>query len=397
MAAGRAGAFAIAAGRRLEVERQSDTTDGYAQAAGGPDAARTRSRVREVRREITSGEKRTMTVKLRKLERQVVVITGASSGIGLVTAKLAAKRGAKVVLASRDEVDLRSAIAAIRAAGGTATHVVADVADFDAVQRAGDAAVREYGRIDTWVNNAGVSIYGRIEEVALEDAERLFRTNYWGVVNGSLVALPHLKRDGGALINVGSVLSSTVIPLQGHYAASKHAVKGFTDALRIELEEEGAPVSVTLVQPAAIDTPYPHHAKNYMDVEPTHQPPVYAPDLVAKAILAAAERPERSVKVGGSAKMFTAMETFAPRLGDRFKEKTSFSGSRTDDPPRHADTLHAPRPNDGHERGGYEGHVMESSAYTASRLNKRKVLIGAAALGVGLAFAARRAGDADDS
>ena len=336
-----------------------------------------------------------MGVNLKQLDQQVIVITGASSGIGLVTARLAAKRGARVVLVSRDEVDLRSAADAIHAAGGTATHVVADVADFAALQGAADAAVREYGRIDTWVNNAGVSIYGRIEEVTLADAERLFRTNYWGVVNGSLVALPHLKRNGGALINVGSVLSDTVVPLQGHYGASKHAVKGFTDALRIELDEEKAPVSVTLIQPAAIDTPYPHHAKNYMDVEPTHQPPVYAPELVAKAILAAAERPERSVKVGGGAKMFTTMETFAPRLGDKFKEKTSFSGSRSDDAPRHADTLHAPRPGDGRERGGYEGHVMERSAYTAAKRNRGKVLLGAAALGVGLALVARATGNRD--
>jgi NAD(P)-dependent dehydrogenase (short-subunit alcohol dehydrogenase family) len=335
-------------------------------------------------------------VKLRKLDEQVIVITGATSGIGLATAKMAAERGACVVLVSRDDVDLRSAVRALRAVGGTATHAVADVADFEALRAAAELAVREYGRIDTWVNNAGVSIYGRIEQVTLEDAERLFRTNYWGVVNGTLVALPHLKRDGGALINIGSVLSDTVVPLQGHYSASKHAVKGFTDALRIELEEEGAPVSVTLVEPAAIDTPYPHHARNYMDVEPTHQPPVYAPDLVARSILDAAERRRRTVKVGGGAKMFTTVETLAPRLGDRFKRTTSFSGSRSEHAPRHADTLHAPRPDDGQERGDYEGHVRKSSAYTAATRHSGKVLLGAAALGVGLALVRRASRPSDD-
>jgi len=330
-----------------------------------------------------------MSVKLRKIDDQVIVITGASSGIGLVTARMAAKRGAKVFLVSRDDADLRSAVESIRAEGGEAAYAVADVDDMPALERAADGALREFGRIDTWVNNAGVSIYGRIEEVSLEDAERLFRTNYWGVVKGSLVALHHLKSDGGALINIGSVLSDTAIPLQGHYAASKHAVKGFTDALRIELDEVDAPVSVTLIQPAAIDTPYTHHAENYMDVEPTHQPPVYAPELVAKAILTAAVRPVRDVKVGGSAKMFTTMEAVAPRLGDKFKERTSFSGSRSDEPPRHASTLHAPRRGDADERGGYEGHVMESSAYTAAALNPGRALVGAAVLGLGLTIAAR--------
>lgn len=330
-----------------------------------------------------------MAIHLRKLDQQVLLITGASSGIGLVTAKLAAKRGARVVLVSRDDEDLTHAVEAIRADGGNAIHAVADVANFEDVERAADAAISAFGRIDTWVNNAGVSIYGRIREVTLDDARQLFATNYWGVVNGSLVALSHLREKGGALINIGSVLSDTVVPLQGHYAASKHAVKGFTDTLRIELDEEGAPVAVTLIQPAAIDTPYPHHAKNYMNVEPTHQPPVYAPEIVAKAILSAAERPQRNVKVGGSAKMFTTMETFAPRLGDKFKEKTSFSGSRSDHPPRYADTLYGPRPGDASERGGYDGHVMESSAYTAAALNPGKLLLGAAALGVGLAIFSR--------
>ena len=122
--------------------------------------------------------------------------------------------------------------------------------------------------------HAAVAIYGRIEDVSLEDARRLFETNYWGVVNGSLAALPHLRQSGGALINIGSVLSETGYPLQGHYAASKHAVKGFTDSLRLELEKEDAPVVVTLIQPAAIDTPYPEHARNYLATEPQHVPPV---------------------------------------------------------------------------------------------------------------------------
>ncbi|MBA4158389.1 MAG: SDR family NAD(P)-dependent oxidoreductase, partial [Gemmatimonadetes bacterium] len=206
-----------------------------------------------------------MKIGLKPLKEQVVVITGASSGIGLATAKLAAKRGARVVLASRSRPDLRRAVKEIQKEGGEATYVVADVSDASDVQHIADVAIREFGGFDTWVNNAGVSIYGRMEKVPVRDARQLFEVNYWGVVNGCTAAVPHLRRRGGAIINIGSVLSDRAVPLQGHYSASKHAVKGYTDALRMELEEAGAPISVTLVKPAAIDTPYTEHARNYMD------------------------------------------------------------------------------------------------------------------------------------
>ena len=185
------------------------------------------------------------------------------------------------------------------------------------------------------------------------------------------------------------MLSDTAMPLQGHYAASKQAVKGFTDTLRIELEKDGAPISVTLVQPAAIDTPYPEHAKNYLDVEPKHQPPVYAPGVVAKAILKCAEHAHRDVLVGGGAKVFTAIETLAPSGGDRFKAATSFSGQRGDEPARDDDTLYGPRPGDARERGHYPGRVRKSSAYTAVTLNPLAAALGLAALGVGIGLVAR--------
>jgi NAD(P)-dependent dehydrogenase (short-subunit alcohol dehydrogenase family) len=327
-----------------------------------------------------------MRVKLRRVHEQVIVITGGSSGIGLATARMAAAGGARVVLNSRDQVDLEDAVEQIRAAGGEATHVAGDVADFEAMQRVAMTAVREFGAIDTWVNNAGVSIYGRIEEVSIMDARRLFETNYWGVVHGSLAALPHLKARGGALINVGSILSNTGYPLQGHYVASKHAVKGFTDSLRLELEREGAPVSVTLIQPAAIDTPYPEHAKSYLGVEPTHQPPVYAPEVVARAIMASAEHPQRDILVGGGAKLFDTVERYAPRLGDRFKRATAFEGQRSDRPARNGDTLFGPRPGDGQVRGHYDGHVSRTSAYTRARLHRGPTLLGLALAGAAVAL-----------
>jgi NAD(P)-dependent dehydrogenase (short-subunit alcohol dehydrogenase family) len=330
-----------------------------------------------------------MGQKLKPLNEQVIVITGASSGIGLATAKLAAGRGAQVVLVSRDEEDLARAVREIQERGARAAHFVADVADQAAMQRVARDVVVRFGRIDTWVNNAGVTVYGLIEEVPTADARRLFETNYWGVVNGSLAALPHLRSGGGALINLGSVLSDTGYPLQGHYTASKHAVKGFTDSLRLEVEKSGAPVCITLIQPAAIDTPYPEHAKNHLGFEAKHMPPVYAPEVVAKAILHCAGRPERNVLVGGSGKVFSTSEKFAPRLFDRLKEATSFDGQLTDRPVRSGDTLFHPRPDDGRVRGGHPGHVMKTSAYTEARLHRGKALLGLAVLGAGLIFANR--------
>jgi NAD(P)-dependent dehydrogenase (short-subunit alcohol dehydrogenase family) len=332
-----------------------------------------------------------MPIRLKPIKDQVIVITGASSGIGLATAQEAARRGARVVLASRDEADIKQAADQIVAEGGQATPVVVDVGDQLSVEQLAEQAIVAYDRIDTWVNNAGVSIYGKLEEVPLDDAHRLFETNYWGVVHGSFAALPHLKLNGGALINVGSELSETAMPLQGHYAASKHAVKGFTDTLRMELHHEGAPVSVTLIQPAAIDTPYPEHAMNYLGVEPKHAPPVYAPEIVAEAIIACAESPHRNLRVGGAAKMYTAMEKVAPALGDRMKEMTAFDQQRSDEAPRDDDTLYSPRPGDGRVRGNYPGRVMKRSLYTTAALNPMKTLIGAAAI-VGIAGVLRSRG-----
>ena len=330
-----------------------------------------------------------MKVQLKRVREQVIVITGATSGIGLATAKAAAKRGALLVLNARAEEDLRTVATEISELGGQVVFVAGDIADPSVVRDLADAAIREFGRIDTWVNNAGVSIYGLLEEVSIDDARRLFDTNYWGMVQGSLIALQHLKINGGALINVGSELSETVIPLQGHYHASKHALKGFTETLRIELEKAEAPVSVTLVEPSAIDTPYPEHAKNYTDVEPTHQPPVYAPELVANAILHCAAHPHRTVRVGAGAKAFTLIEKVVPALGDRIKVATTVEGSRTDDPARDGDTLYGPRPGNPRVRGRYKGHVMKQSFSTAATLRPIPTMLAAATIGVGLAYAVR--------
>lgn len=325
-----------------------------------------------------------MNVKLKKLSDQVIVITGASSGIGLLTARMAAKRGARMVLNARNAEALRLVCDEINATGGEAIHVVGDVGQFEDVQRIEDEAIRRFGGFDTWVNNAGVSIYGRMLEQPLDDQRRLFETNYWGVVHGSLVACAHLRNTGGALINIGSVLSDVAIPIQGTYCASKHAVKGYTDALRLELEEEGAPISVTLIKPSAIDTPYVEHAKNLMPVEPQNPPPVYAPDIVAEAILHCAEHPERDVVVGGGGKVLAEAGHYVARITDKLLEATMFDVQQSDRtrPGNRGDSLYSPS-KDGKERGGYPGHVAESSVYTKAKLHP--VIAGSLIAGLGLA------------
>jgi NAD(P)-dependent dehydrogenase (short-subunit alcohol dehydrogenase family) len=277
--------------------------------------------------------------KLKPIDQQVIVITGASSGIGLATAKLAAEKGAKVVLGARSEGALAEIVESIKAGGGDAIFVPCDVTDREQVEDLAAQAVVKFGRIDTWVNDAGLSIYGRLDEVSEEDSRRLFETNFWGLYYGSLVALPYLKEQGGALINLGSEVSEAVVPLQGMYATTKHAVKGFTDALRVEIEEvDKAPVSITLIQPTATDTPFPQHAKNYMEREPKLPDPLDDPEDVAKAIVDAAVTPTRSKKVGLMSKVNTATAKVAPGLGDKISAK-QVNRQQYEEPPRNSEGI----------------------------------------------------------
>ena len=310
---------------------------------------------------------------LKPLSGQTLVITGATSGIGLATARGAATRGAKLLLVSRNEQALRALCEELKARGGTANFAVADVGDIAAVKAAAARADELYGGFDTWVNNAGVSVFGTIADTPLEDQRRIFETNYWGVVNGSLVAVEHLKGrpDGGVLINVGSILSDQAIPVQGTYCASKHAIKGFTNALRMELVSGAPNVSVTLIKPAAIDTPYHLHARNYTGGPKKNPPPVYSVALVAEAILHAAETRTRQLTVGGGGRALTVFGHYLPALAEPLYAfavpllmKTSSETATGAD-----EALFKPG-RDLRESAPYLG-VRQTSLYTAAQMNPR--------------------------
>ena len=326
-----------------------------------------------------------MKVRLKRVADQTIVITGASSGIGLATARAAARRGARVVAAARSERALNVLVTELRANGGDAVGVVADVGVEAAVERIADAALQRYGGFDTWVNNAAGSVYGGCLDVSIDDMQRVIDTNFWGVVYGSRIACRHLRTHGGALINVGSEVSDRAVPLQGIYSASKHAVKGWTDALRAELEYEGAPVSISLIKPGPIDTPYAEHAKNYLEDAPVHVPPVYSPESVVAAILHCASTPVRDMYVGSAAKVVSTMNKIAPRLTDKFVATAVMRGTHSGKPRYLRDALHTPS-EDLRVHGDYEG-VVRHSVYTRVSMHP---MLAASALALAGGFLLRR-------
>ena len=328
--------------------------------------------------------------RLKPLARQTIVLTGATSGIGLATARLAAAGGANLMLIARNEDALVALRDEITAQGGRAEYAVADVADPAQLQAASAQAVAAFGGYESWINDAGAFIYGAIEDVDLADQKRLFDVIYWGTVNGTLTAAAHLKARGGAIVNVGSVLGEFAIPFQGPYCAAKFAVKGFTEAFRREMEAAHQAISITLVKPAAINTPFMEHARNLMGTPGTRNPPpAYDPHLVARAILHGCTHRSRDIVVGGSGGLSLVLANrYAPRLMDLVFARAGRPTQVTDDPgdPARRDNLYAPR-RDMDEHSTLHPFTRKTSLLLEAQLHPWAVagMAGLAALFVGAA------------
>jgi NAD(P)-dependent dehydrogenase (short-subunit alcohol dehydrogenase family) len=251
----------------------------------------------------------------RQIRDSVVVITGASSGIGRATALMLAEQGAKVVVAARNEEALREVCESCGNIGGEALCVPCDVSKEEDVLRLAQRTIQEYGRIDVWVNNAAVSLFGRFEDVPREDWRKVIETNLFGYVYSARAVIPHFREQGsGVLINVASVLGKAAFPYVSAYATSKFAVRGFSEALRMELRNTG--IRVCTVYPASIDTPLFQHAANYYGKAVKPPPPVYRPELVAAAILACVRRPRPEISVGTLGQGVTIPHMISKRLYD---------------------------------------------------------------------------------
>ena len=272
-----------------------------------------------------------MRVKLKPIERQVVVVFGASSGIGRETARRFGRRGARVVVSARGKDGLDSLVDSIHERGGHAIAVPAEVTDFAQVKHVAEEAVRHFGALDTWVHCAAVELYATFEQTTPEEWRRVVDVNLNGQAYGAMAALQRLRESGGALISVSSVEANRSMPLQSAYAASKHGLKGMLDTLRLELQAEGAPVSVTNVMPAGINTPLFNKARTKMGVKPMPMPPIYEPESVADVILYAAEHPVAEIYAGGASKFMTAGQAVAPRVMDRVLMRVGFSGQKSEE------------------------------------------------------------------
>ena len=285
-------------------------------------------------------------VQLKPVGEQVVVLMGASSGIGREAALRFGKRGAKVVVSARGEEGLDSLVEQIRGEGGEAIAVPADTSQFEQVKVVVDRAVEEYGRLNTWVHLAAVGLFATFEQTTPEEFGRVIDVNLMGQVYRAMAALPHIKREGrGALVHISSVEAKRSFPFHSAYGASKHGIDGFLEALRVELKHEEWPISVTQVMPGTINTPFFDKGRTKLGVKPVGVPPIYEPETVANIILYAAENPVRDLVSGGAAQALILNQRLSPRMLDAIlTTRAGFSPQETEEPRSEddPDNLYAP-------------------------------------------------------
>ena len=258
---------------------------------------------------------------------RVVVVSGASAGVGRAAALAFAKDGAAVALLARSAERLQAAAEEITAAGGKALAIPVDVADADQVNQAAARVEEELGPIDVWVNNAMVTLFSRAVEMSPEEYRRVTEVSYLGTVHGTLAALKHMRaRQRGAIVQVGSALAYRGIPLQSAYCAAKFAVRGFTDSVRVELMYERSPIHLTMVQLAAFNTPQFQWARHRLSAQPQPLPPIFQPELAAKAIVWAARHKRRELYVGFPALKTIVGNKLFPNLADRMAARQGFTG-----------------------------------------------------------------------
>jgi NAD(P)-dependent dehydrogenase (short-subunit alcohol dehydrogenase family) len=270
------------------------------------------------------------------VDSRVVVVTGASAGVGRATAVEFGRRGDRVALLARGRAGLDAAAREVEAAGGTALPLVTDVAEYDEVEAAAARAEEELGPIDVWVNNAFSAVFAPFTEITMEEFRRTTAVTYLGFVHGTKAALDRmLPRDRGVVVHVGSALAYRGIPLQSAYCGAKHAIQGFHESLRCELLHEGRNVHTTMVQLPAVNTPQFDWVLNRLPEHPQPVPPIYQPEVIARQIAYAADHPRRrEYVVGGSAVATIFGNRLAPALLDRYLGRTGYGSQQTGRPTR---------------------------------------------------------------
>jgi NAD(P)-dependent dehydrogenase (short-subunit alcohol dehydrogenase family) len=333
-------------------------------------------------------------VNLKPVNEQVVVVVGANSGIGRAAALLFAERGARVVAAGRSLPALTELVNVIQLRGGEAAAYEADVSQFEQMQALAEHAAEQYGRIDTWVHAAAVSLYAPFRETSPDEFRRIIEVNLIGQAFGAMAALPHLERaGGGALIHIGSVEAKRSFPLHSAYSASKHGMIGFIDALRVELMHDRTPISVTTILPAGINTPFFDKSLTRLGVKPRPSPPVYEAGVVAEAILHAAEHPVREIYVGGAGRSMEWLHRLSPSLADRLFSRLGYRPQMTDQPKTDRDPSNLYEHLEGYDlvQGSFSKEAKPVSLYTGLRTRPglRWGLLAAMA-GIGYAVLSRR-------